>query len=137
MSDEMLASWVLKISERFYEKVYQDSWMKKIFRNIEQAIISTQQADFMTACLGGPKKFCGRVPKDAHPQVWIDEKIWNYRQKLLQETFDELNTPEILQQRWLKVDEAFKAVIINKNGPEECMGRFKTDEIIYEPYPEK
>lgn len=136
MPDNELYDWVLKISKKFYEKAYKDPWFKKIFRNIDEEIISTQQADFMTAALGGPKNFCGRVPKDAHPQVWVDQAIWDYREEVLKATFEELNAPMELREKWLKIDEAFKAVIINKGGPEECVGRFKTDEIIYEPIPQ-
>lgn len=135
MSDEQLYDWVLKISTEFYELAYQDPWFKKIFRNIGQEIITTQQADFMTGALGGPKRFCGRVPKDAHPQVWVDEDIWQYREELLKKSFVKLNAPIELQKKWLAIDEAFKGVILNKAGPEECVGRYATDEIIYEPMP--
>ncbi len=47
-----------------------------------------------------------------------------------------MGAPETVRERWLRIDEAFKAVIVNKGGPEECVGRFKTEEIIHEPMPE-
>ena len=46
-----------------------------------------------------------------------------------------VNAPEDLKNAWLRIDEAFKGVIINKAGPEECTLRDKVDEIIYEPRP--
>lgn len=136
MSDQELYDWVLKVVTEFYELVYKDPWFKKIFRNIEQDIITSQQTDFMVQSLGGPKRFAGRMPKDAHPQIWVDEKIWQYREKLLLQAFESEKAPAQLCEQWLKIDEAFKAGILNKAGPEECTLRYRTDEVIYEPMPE-
>ena len=135
-SDDELKTYILEASTEFYELVYDDPWFSKLFRNIKQEIITTQQADFMLQSFGGPKIYCGRMPKDAHPQIWVDENIWNYREKLLLKAFDKLNTPNDIREKWLRIDEAFKHAIINKAGPEECTPRDKIDEIIYEPMPE-
>lgn len=137
LTDKQLYDWVYKVADEFYELAYKDPWFKKIFRNIKQEIITSQQTDFMVQAFGGPKRFCGRVPKDSHTQVWVDENIWKYRENLLIQAFEKVNAPMELREKWLKIDEAFKSVIINKGGPEECYGRFKTDDIIYEPMPEK
>lgn len=136
LPDDQLIYWVNKVATEFYELVYKDPWFKKLFVNISQEIITSQQTDFMVQSLGGPKNFCGRGPKDSHPQVWIDEDIWNYREDLLKEAARKVNAPKDLIDAWIRIDNAFKAVIINKGGPEECTGRFKTDDIIYEPMPD-
>ena len=78
LSEEQLKYWVTKVTTEFYELVYNDPWFKNIFRNIKQEIITSQQAEFMIQSLGGPKMYCGRSPKDAHPQVWVNEEIWQY-----------------------------------------------------------
>ncbi len=135
-TDEQLYDWVFKASAEFYEMAYEDPWFKKFFRNIDQEIITSQQTDFMVGNLGGPKKYCGRIPKDAHPQVWVDEDIWQYRENMLKTAFDKIGFPSDLRERWLKIDEAFKHVIINRGGPEECTLRSKIDEVIYEPMPD-
>ena len=135
-SDRELYDWVFRISEKFYELIYKDPWFSKIFRNIEQDVITRQQTDFMVQSLGGAKRFCGRIPRDAHPQIWVDEFIWNYREELLKVAFQSVGAPIELQERWLRIDEAFKKAIINEKGPEECQGRYRTDEIIYEPMPD-
>lgn len=126
---------ILKISTEFYELIYKDPWFKLIFRNIDQEIITSQQTDFMVQSMGGPKKFCGRLPKDAHPHIWADENIWEYREHLLQQAFKNINAPKDIQNLWLRIDTAFKNVILNKAGPEECEKRYTNDEIIYEPIP--
>ncbi|MCB0407036.1 MAG: hypothetical protein KDD34_02465 [Bdellovibrionales bacterium] len=136
MEESLLISWVTKVTTEFYELVYKDPWFSKIFRNIQQEIITSQQIDFMVGCLGGPKRFGGRVPKDAHPQIWVDENIWKYREDLLIQSFKNVGAPQELMEKWLKIDEAFKHAIINKGGVETCKGRYLTDEIIYEPMPE-
>lgn len=135
-SNDDLKKYITDATTEFYELVYKDTWFKKIFRNIEQEIITSQQIAFMVGVMGGPKEFCGRAPKDAHPQIWINEEIWDYRETLLKEAFKKVNTPSDIQEKWLKIDEAFKSVIINKGGITECQGRWKTDPIIYEPMPE-
>jgi truncated hemoglobin YjbI len=135
LSQDELKYWVTEVTTEFYELVYQDPWFKNIFRNIKQEVITSQQIEFMIQSLGGPKMYCGRSPKDAHPQVWVNEEIWQYREDLLVKAFDKLKAPDELKVAWLKIDEAFKGVIINKAGPEECSLRDKADEIIYEPMP--
>lgn len=136
LNDDQLKYWVTEVTTEFYELVYNDPWFKNIFRNIKQEIITSQQIEFMIQSLGGPKMYCGRSPKDAHPQVWVNEEIWQYREELLLKAMNKLNAPEELKNTWLKIDEAFKNVIINRGGPEECTLRDKADEIIYEPKPQ-
>lgn len=128
--------WIKLATTEFYELVYKDTWFKKIFRNIDQEIITSQQIDFMVGAFGGPKKFNGRLPKDAHPHIWINEEIWNYRESLLVKAFENTKTPNEIREKWLKIDNAFKGSIINKGSIDECVGRYKTDEIIFEPIPE-
>lgn len=135
-SIEQIKNYITDAVEEFYELVYKDPWFSKIFRNIEQEVITSQQIDFMLQSFGGPKNFCGRNPKDAHPHIWVDEDIWNYREMLLQRAFDKVNTPQDIQEKWLRIDNAFKNVIINKKDPAECVGRYKTDEIIIEFMPD-
>lgn len=136
MKDDELLDWITKITTEFYELVYQDPWFSKIFRNIRQEIITSQQIEFMLGCFGGPKLFGGRVPKDAHPQIWVNEDIWQYREELLTQVFAKLTPPQEIVDKWLKIDESFKSVIVNQAGPEECVGRYRSDEIIYEPMPD-
>lgn len=135
MREEELIRWVKKVTTEFYELVYADPWFSKIFRNIQKDIITSQQTHFMVQCLGGPKKFGGRMPKDAHPQIWIDDNIWDYREALLIKAFESVEAPEELRLKWLKIDEAFKHAIVNTGGVTQCFGRYKLDEIIYEPMP--
>lgn len=135
-SDNQLRSYVTEIATDFYQQIFDCPWFRKFFANTTQEIITNQQIDFMLGALGGPNLYAGRSPKHAHPHVWIDEDIWNHREKILVKTFKKFKTPRDIQDRWLNIENAFKQAIINKGGPETCEGRYKTEKIIYEPIPD-
>lgn len=118
-----------KISELFYEKVYEHPWFSKFFKNIEQEVITSQQVDFMTGPLGGEQIYCGQMPISAHQQIFITEEVWDFRRKLLLETMKEVGAKEELIEKWLKIEEAFKPALI-KSSLADCKKRFNTDEII-------
>lgn len=133
-SDQELYEMINKAVKVFYDKVYDDPWLKEVFKVIKQEIIENQQTDFMVAAFGGPKRYCGRSPKDAHLHIFSDEEMWVHRESLLEASLRETNLPEEFIQKWLKIDNAFKNVIV-RNSPSECTKRFKTDEIIVVPNP--
>ncbi len=135
-SDEELYDIVFKVNYEFYELVYNHEWLKHIFVVIEQKIITSQQTDFMVQSFGGPKKYGGRTPDDAHPHIFVDEEMWQLREDLLKEAFVKTRCPEDICERWLKIDNAFKAAIIKKS-PDECKKRYTMDEIINVPNPKK
>lgn len=133
-SAEELYAIVNKAVKIFYDKVYEDPWMKNVFRVIKQEIIENQQTDFMVAAFGGPKKYCGRSPRDAHVHIFVDEEMWDHREKVLEMSLREARLPEDFIQKWLRIDNAFKHVIVRKS-PSECEKRYATDEVIVEPNP--
>ena len=128
-SDEELYDLVMKLNKVFYDKIYADPWLKKMFFMIEQTLIEAQQTDFMVGALGGPKRYAGRSPKDAHPHLYVTEEIWQRREIHLKAAFAEINFPAELAERWLKIDESFKRAIV-KTTIDECQKRFFTDEVI-------
>lgn len=120
---------IFKVNFEFYELVYNDQWLKKMFVNIAQETITTQQTDFILQAFGGPANYCGRMPADAHPHLMVTEKMWDRREKYLIMAFEKLNTPEEIRTKWLKIDNAFKNVIVKKS-PDQLSKRFFTDELI-------
>ncbi|MFZ3229700.1 MAG: group 1 truncated hemoglobin [Pseudobdellovibrio sp.] len=132
LSDAELYNIVLKINQGFYDRVYKDPWLSQVFRKVEQKNIESQQTDFMVGALGGPEVYRGRSPKDAHPHIFVNEEMWLLREKFLVEAFVELKIPEWLREKWLRIDNAFKAKILKKSF-EDCQKRYFSDEIIYEP----
>lgn len=131
-----LKEQLYRVNKAFYDRVYKDPWMSKIFRNITQEFITSQQTDFMLGAFGGPKNYAGRSPQDAHPHIFVDQEMWDLREKYLKEAMIEVGFPQDLSEKWIKIDEAFKKSIL-KNSVSDCTKRFTTDEIIYEPSPYK
>ena len=134
MDFELLKAQIFAVNQAFYERVYKDPWLSKVFRGVEKDHIARQQTDFMLGAYGGPKNYAGRSPQDAHPHIFIDEEMWQLREKYLKEAFEESGFPVDLRARWLKIDEAFKRAIL-KRDISDCSPRFFTDEIIVEPNP--
>jgi hemoglobin len=134
MTFQEIENWLIKINQLFYEKVYQDSWLGLVFKNVPIEFITTQQVDFMLGSFGGPKRYSGRSPSDAHPHIFITEEMWDRRETILKSSFQELNAPLFIQEKWLRIDQAFKKSIILAS-PDLCTPRFGTDEIINIPNP--
>lgn len=129
MNDEELTLLVKAINKNFYDRVYADPWLKKMFEIVPQEVIESQQSDFMVGALGGPVLYCGRSPKDAHPHLYVTEEIWQRREEHLKAAFEELKVDTAIAERWIKIDEAFKKAIV-KTSLDQCEKRFFTDEII-------
>lgn len=133
-SDEALEHWITLATTEFYELVYKDEWLKDVFASVPQDFITSQQIDFMVSLMGGPKRFSGRHAKDAHPHIYITEEMWEAREGLLKQAFKNVKCPEDLQEKWLKIDEAFKRHIV-MTSPAQCEKRYPGDEIIIVPKP--
>lgn len=118
-----------KVAKSFYDKVYEHPWIGKFFQHIEQEIIESQQVDFMTSALGGPKVYCGRLPIPTHKNMLISPELFELRHKLLLEALHEAKASDDLIVKWTKIDAAFKDGIV-KSNISECEKRFFTDDIL-------
>lgn len=133
---EKLHYWIKKVSEEFYARVYEDPWLKQVFGSIPQEHITAQQIDFMLAAFGGPDRYQGRRPQDAHPHIFVSEEMWQERERYLTQAFQTTGCPLELAEKWLRIDLAFKKQIV-MSSPEECQRRFATDDLIIVPRPKK
>lgn len=118
-----------KVAKIFYDKIYQHEWIGKYFSHIDQKIIESQQVDFMSSALGGPKDYCGKMPIPTHKNMMITAELFELRQKLLLESLNEADASQGLIDKWLKIDEAFKSGIV-KESISDCEKRFFTDIIL-------
>lgn len=134
-TDDQLTHWITLISKEFYELVYKDEWLYKVFESVSKDFITRQQIDFMVGLFGGPKQYSGRSPKDAHPHIFITEQMWQHRESLMRQAFKTVQCPQDLAEQWIKIDEAFKKSIVMKD-PSECQKRTPSDEliIVYPPF---
>jgi len=125
-----------KVAKLFYDKVYEHKWIGQYFQAVSQEIIESQQVDFMSSALGGPKVYCGRLPVPVHKNMFISEELFEIRHSLLLESLHEANASEELIAKWTKIDEAFKSGLVKKNIG-ECEKRYFTDEYLSFPDPAK
>lgn len=121
--------YLQKVSKRFYDKLYAHPWLKNFFKNTRQEVIESQQVDFMTGALGGPRIYSGRMPIDAHTHINITPELFELREKILIETLQEENAPPELIDRWIKIEAAFKRQLI-KGSVADCKKRWVTDELL-------
>jgi hemoglobin len=117
------------VHKRFYDKIYAHIWIGQFFRGIDQNHIENQQTDFMTLLFGGPKAYSGRMPIDAHEHILIDEELFAVRTELLSESLRESGIGPVETDDWLRIDGAFKKVLIKKTLS-ECKKRYFSDVIL-------
>lgn len=136
IDNQQLEKIIKDVNEVFYDEIFEDEWFKDVFVGVDIDIIKSQQTDFILGALGGPKRYGGRSPKDAHPHIFIQEDMWKKREEYLLKAFEKNNTPEWIRKKWLAIDEAFKRHIL-KDSLSDCHGRYRTEEVIYVPNPFK
>jgi len=125
---------IVKITKIFYDKIYEDPWLKLYFEEIPQEHIERQQVAFMQAALGGENLYCGQTPPAAHKHMYITHALFEARQELLDKSFEEANASDLLIEKWQRIDDAFFNRIV-KHAPEQCEKRYKTDKILDFPKP--
>jgi len=125
---------LININKIFYDKVYQHPWMKLYFENISQQHIEDQQVDFMQKVLGGDNLYVGKAPPAAHMHIFVSEELFEVRQQLLKEAFEETNACPELADKWMSMDYSFKKIIV-KDSLADCKGRFGTDPVLNFPKP--
>lgn len=77
-----LRALIASVNKEFYDRIYKDPWLSQVFRGVAQEHIERQQTDFMVGAFGGPRQYAGRSPADAHPHIFIDEEMWELRERL-------------------------------------------------------
>jgi len=123
-----------KVHKLFYDKLYEHPWLKNFFLHIDQKVIENQQTDFMVSNMGGGKIYSGGMPKNVHRHMYITEELFDLRTKILKESILACGVPEVLAERWIRIDSAFKHSLVKKSL-DQCEKRYFTDEILNFPKP--
>jgi len=125
-----------KVHKIFYDKVYAYEWLKEFFVGHNQEAIENRQTLFMAEKMGGPVVYMGKAPKMAHRAMYINQELFDIRQRILEESLIEAGVNKTLRDRWLKIDNAFKAQIV-KDSIESFYStswKFEKRVIIPKPY---
>jgi len=107
-----------RVHKIFYDKIYVHPWIGKFFEGHNQVAIEGRQTSFMMEKMGGPKEYTGKPLTMSHRQMYITEELFQVRKALLADALREFGLSEVLIDRWLKIDGAFKKHIV-KNSIED------------------
>jgi hemoglobin len=98
-----------KVCKVFYDKVYAHPWLKLYFEKIPQEHIERQQVNFMQKVLGGFDRYSGKTPPAAHKHMFITEELFQVRQQLLRDSFNESFKPQLVRQDMSQCKPRFEA----------------------------
>ena len=117
------------IISAFYDRIFDDFTLSQFFVGVKKEQQVSQFTDFMAQMLGGPKMYMGRMPKDAHPHLFIEREHFQMRHYILKATLEQAGIELDLIDLLLKMDLSFEEVIVKKSFS-ECEKRFNSDDII-------
>ena len=123
-----------RVHKILYAKLFQHPWLKGFFAHTDHQVVQSQQTDFWTGLMGGPSVYGGRSPKDAHVHMFMPAEVFAIRHALLGESLVEAGVPRHLREQWLALDAGFERAIVNRS-PDECHGRYRTEQVIIVPKP--
>jgi len=101
-----------RVHKIFYDKVYAHPVLQQFFQGHSQEVIENRQTQFMGEKMGGRVFYPGKDIKMAHRAMYITAQHFNIRHQLLRESLQEAAVPEQLLERWLKLDNAFRPIIV-------------------------
>jgi len=102
-----------KVHRIFYDRIYAHPMLGQFFEGHAQEAIENRQTQFMGQKMGGSIKYTGKELELAHRRMFISRELLEVRQALLREALEEVNLPERLRSRWLRIDHAFWKHLMN------------------------
>ena len=124
-----------RVHDLLYDKLYNHSWLKGFFVRSNLDVVKSQQTDFWAGLMGGPSRYGGRSPRDAHVHMFLPAEVFAIRHRLLSEAITEAGVPDHQREKWLALDHGFEKAVVNQSS-DECHGRYRTEEIIIVPRPD-
>lgn len=116
------AEVVKRVHERFYPTLFDDEWLGVFFYGKSVTSLIMKQSRFMVAAFGGPDEYQWESPPMAHMHMYITDEQADIRETLLRNAIRIEGLSEDIEDRWLKVDQAFRPAIV-KASEEECATR--------------
>ncbi|MCK4743873.1 MAG: group 1 truncated hemoglobin [Sulfuriflexus sp.] len=103
---------MMKVHKIFYDKAYAHPWLSQYFTDKPQEVLESQQTDFMTQLMGGPKIYGGKAPKWAHQHMVISDELFELRAVMLSDSIKEVGIADDLRVEWLDADAALKRSLV-------------------------
>lgn len=101
-----------EILEDFYSQVFSDPQLAPFFKGSTQQRAKEKQYLFLKGIFTGEKCFFGERPRNAHHWMIISDELFNYREKLIEDTLRKYNISELLIKQWIAVDEIYRKQIV-------------------------
>ncbi len=123
-----------RVHHLLYTKLFTHPWLKGFFVHSKREFVESQQTKFWASLMGGPARYGGRSPRDAHVHLFLPAEVFAIRHKLLGDALVEAGVAPRLRERWLALDSGFERAVVN-NSPDECHGRYRLESVIIVPPP--
>jgi len=117
---------VTNVHQRLYEVLFEHPWLGKFFLGKHQHVLVEKQTQFMVGAFGGPNNYMGDTPAFVHMHMYITDEMAELRQSILREAILAEGLDSSIADRWLKVDDAFRASIVKKSVDDcvmKCQGQ--------------
>lgn len=105
-----------KILDDFYEQVFVDPQLSPFFKDANQQRAIEKQYLFMKGIFTGEKCYFGERPRNAHHWMVISNELFDYREKLMENTLRKHHISEALIEQWIAVDEIYRKQIVKKEA---------------------
>lgn len=103
---------VREVLEAFYAQVYADERLAHFFDGVTMDRSIDKQFSFLKQCMSGEKVYMGDRPRNAHHWMIISNELFDYRQRLMEQTLRSHGlTPEQIA-RWTRFEEVFRPDIV-------------------------
>lgn len=112
---------------RFYDIMFDHLWLGQFFYGKSKEALISKQTRFMVAAFNGPNHYSGDTPAFVHMHMFITDEIADLREQILKQCILVEGLSEDIADRWLKVDQSFRAGIVKKSIDEcvmKCPGQF-------------
>ncbi|BCG63083.1 MAG: hypothetical protein methR_P0774 [Methyloprofundus sp.] len=111
---------VRKVHQRFYDVLFAEPWLGKFFYGKAKDVLVDKQTQFMVAAFGGENLYKGDTPAFVHMHMYVTDEMSDLRQQVLRQAILAEGHSDSIADRWLKVDDSFRASIV-KNSVDECV----------------
>lgn len=106
----------------FYQELFEEPWLQRFFWGKHEDVLARKQTDFIVACMGGPNNFKGETPAISHMHMFITDEMLDVREVVLRRAMTDAGLSADIQERWLRIDNAFRPAIV-KHSLDECVMR--------------
>jgi len=96
----------------FYTKVFADDRLAPFFHEVSQEWATGKQYNFLCSIFTGERVYFGARPRNAHHWMVIDDDLFDYRERLMEESLRKYGLSEPLIEQFIALDEVFRKQIV-------------------------